>query len=121
MIAYNKKLTLANTGKGLDFTLDDPHESVDLLSGVATFNTDPYSTWRTAFREVIKLKSDYSEVAEQRLNAWLTIAEGDFAQDCIQGAQDAVEYYDSVTGDIEELKKSYEWAWLKEFYKKKYK
>jgi hypothetical protein len=121
MIAYNKKLTLANTGKGLDFTLDDPHESIDMLSGVATFNTDPYSTWRTAFREVIKLKSDYSEVAEQRLNAWLTIAEGDFAQDCIQGAQDAVEYYDSVTGDIEELKKSYEWAWLKEFYKKKYK
>jgi hypothetical protein len=121
MIAYNKKLTLANTGKGLDFTLDDPHESVDLLSGVATFNTDPYSTWRTAFREVIKLKSDYSEIAEQRLNAWLSIAEGNYAQDCIQGAQDAVEYYDSVTGDIEELKKSYEWAWLKEFYKKKYK
>jgi hypothetical protein len=121
MIAYNKKLTLANTGTGLDFTLDDPHESIDMLSGVATFNTDPYSTWRTAFREVIKLKSDYSEVAEQRLNAWLTIAEGDYAQDCIQGSQDAVEYYDSVTGDIEELKKSYEWAWLKEFYKKKYK
>jgi hypothetical protein len=121
LIAYNKKLTLANTGKGLDFTLDDPHESIDMLSGVATFNTDPYSTWRTAFREVIKLKSDYSEIAEQRLNAWLSIAEGNYAQDCIQGAQDAVEYYDSVTGDIEELKKSYEWAWLKEFYKKKYK
>ena len=121
MIAYNKKLTLANQGKGLDFTLDDPHETVELLSGVATFNTDPYATWRTAFRETIKLKSDYSEIAEQRLNAWLTIAEGDFARDCLQGAQDAVEYYDSVTGDIEELKKSYEWAWLKEFYRKKYK
>jgi len=121
MIAYNKKLTLANTGKGLDFTLDDPHESVDLLSGIATFNTDPYSTWRTAFREVIKLKSDYSEIAEERLNTWLSVAEGDFAENCLQGANDAVEFYDNVMGDIEELKKSYEWAWLKDYYRSKYK
>ena len=121
MIAYNKKLTLNNTGKGLDFTLDDPHETVELLSGVATFNTDPYSTWRTAFREVIKLQSDYSDIAVERLNLWLNTAEGEYAEDCLRGAKDAVEYYDSVMGDIEELKKSYEWAWLKEFYRKKYK
>ena len=121
MIAYNKKLTLANNGKGLDFTLDDPHESVELLSGIATFNTDPYSTWRTAFREVIKLKSDYSDIAADRLSTWLTVAEGKFAENCLQGALDAVEYYDNVMGDIEELKKSYEWSWLKEYYRKKYK
>jgi hypothetical protein len=121
LIAYNKKLTLANTGKGLDFTLDDPHESVDILSGVATFNTDPYSTWRTAFREVIKLKSDYSDIASDRLSTWLTVGEGEFSEYSIQGALDAVEYYDQVMGDIEELKKSYEWTWLKEYYRKKYK
>jgi hypothetical protein len=28
------------------------------------------------------------------------------------GAQDAVEYYNSVDGKFEELKKSYDWAWL---------
>jgi hypothetical protein len=121
MIAYNKKLTLANEGKGLDFTLDDPHETVEILSGTATFNTDPYSTWRTAFREVIKLQSDYTDVAEQRLNTWLTVAEGEFAESCLQGAKDALEYYDNVMGDIEELKKSYEWAWLKDYYRSKYK
>jgi len=121
MIAYNKKLTLANQGKGLDFTLDDPHETVELLSGTATFNTDPYSTWRTAFREVIKLKSDYSDIAAERLNAWLTVAEGEFAECCLLGAKDAVEYYDEVMGDIEELKKSYEWSWLKDYYRKKHK
>ena len=121
MIAYNKKLTLANQGKGLDFTLDDPHETVELLSGTATFNTDPYSTWRTAFREVIKLKSDYTDIAAERLHAWLTVAEGEFAEHCLLGAKDAVEFYDEVMGDIEELKKSYEWAWLKGYYQKKYK
>jgi hypothetical protein len=121
MIAYNKKLTLNNKGLGLDFTLDDPHESVEILSGVANFNTDPYATWRTAFREVIKLKSDYSDTAAERLNIWTTVANGEFADSCLQGARDAVEYYDNVMGDIEELKKSYEWSWLSEFYAKKHK
>ena len=121
MIAYNKKLTLANTGKGLDFTLDDPHETVKLLSGTATFNTDAYSTWRTAFREVIKLKSDYTDISQDRLKIWLTVSKGKFAEDCIRGANDAVEYYNDVSGDIEQLRLSYEWSWLKKYYNKKYK
>jgi len=121
MIAYNKKLTLANTGKGLDFTLDDAHEVVDMLSGTANFNTDPYSTWRTAFREVIKLKSDYKDISYERLQTWLTVAEGEYAQDCLQGAQDGVEYYQSVNGDPDQLKLTYEWDWLKQYYNRKYK
>jgi hypothetical protein len=114
MIAYNKKLTLANEGKGLDFTLDDEHEVVELLSGTAMYNTDPFSTWRTAFREVLKLKSDDSEESRVRLDTWLTEAEGEFAQSSIQGANDAAIYFDEVDGDFDALKLSYEWAWLRE-------
>jgi hypothetical protein len=114
MIAYNKKLTLANDGKGLDFTLDNEHEVVPLISGTAQYNTDEFSTWRTAFRETIKLRSDDSEVSRERLDAWLNKAEGDFAQYSIKGALDADEYYDEVDGDFDKLKLSYEWAWLKE-------
>jgi hypothetical protein len=121
MIAYHKGLVLNNWGEGLDFTLDDPHETVEILSGVATFNTDKFATWRTAFREVIKLKSDYTDISKDRLKVWLKKAKGDFAKDCLQGAKDAVEYYDSVSGDIEQLKLSYEWSWLKSYYDKKYK
>jgi hypothetical protein len=120
MIAYNKKLTLHNKGRGLDFTLDDPHESVDMLSGTANFNTDPYSTWRTAFREVIKLKSDYESISAERLKVWLTKAEGDFAEHCLCGANDAIEYYNDVGGDTDRLKLSYEWEWLSNYYKQKY-
>ena len=121
MIAYNKKLTLANPGRGLDFTLDDPHDTIDILSGIATFNTDPYSTWRTAFREVIKLKSDFADISYERLQTWLTVGEGEYAQDCLQGAKDGVEYYDSVKGDPDQLKLTYEWSWLKKYYDRKYK
>ena len=121
MIAYNKKLVLNNPGRGLDFTLDDEHEVVDLLSGIARFNTDKFSTWRTAFREVIKLKSDYKDVSYDRLQIWLNKAEGDYAEDCLLGAKDGVEYYNQVGGDIEKLKLSYEWEWLNSYYRGKYK
>jgi hypothetical protein len=87
-----------------------------MLSGVAHFNTDPYSTWRTAFREVLKLKSDYSDISAERLRIWLDIANGQYGEDCLRGAHDAVKYYESVGGDMDKLKLSYEWEWLKKYY-----
>ena len=114
MIAYNKQITLGNIGKGLDFTLDSEHEVVELNSGVARYNTDEFSTWRTSFREVIKLRLDDSPVSRERLKTWSTVGVGDFAQYSIQGSKDAVEYYDEVNGDMDKLKLSYEWSWLKD-------
>ena len=113
MIAYNKKLVLANTGLGLDFTLDSAHEVVPILSGTAEYAESRWSAWRTAFREVLKLKSNTDIESEYRLNKWLTVAWGRVnGQYSIYGAEDAVEYYDTVAGDFAELKKSYDWAWL---------
>jgi hypothetical protein len=114
MIAYNKQLVLDNPGVGLDFTLDSPHEVVPILSGVAHYNTSPWSSWRTAFRECIKLKASLPDVeSEYRLGKWLDINSDEAEPQWSRwGAEDAVEYYDSVGGDFEELKKSYEWSWL---------
>jgi hypothetical protein len=114
MIAYNKKLTLGNEGKGLDFTLDNHHEVVPLISGTARYNNDSFSTWRTAFREAIKLKMGNDDDSRERLEAWLTKGEGEFAEYSIKGAQDAMTYYDEVNGDFDALKLSYEWVWLRE-------
>jgi len=112
MIAYNRRLTLANTGHGLDFTLDDLHEVVPILSGTANYYTSSWMCWRTAFREVLKLRASLPDVEnEYRLNQWLT-KDNTPDQWSIKGAQDAVEYYESVSGDFEQLRKSYEWAWL---------
>ena len=112
MIAYNKKLVLGNTGVGLDFTLDNEHEVVELNSGVANFNTDPFSTWRTAFREAVKLRVSESEESKERLRIWKTTATGPYAEYCLAGVNQALEYYDEAGGDISELRLSYDWAWL---------
>ena len=113
MIAYNRELVLSNTGHGLDFTLDNDHEVVPILSGTAEYAHTQWSAWRTAFREVVKLKGNSDVESQYRLNKWLTVAMGNlYGQWSIWGAEDAVEYYDTVAGDFAELRKSYDWAWL---------
>jgi len=113
IIAYNKKLVLGNTGVGLDFTLDSAHEVVPILSGTAEYAHTQWSAWRTAFREVLKLKGNTDVESQHRLNKWLTVAMGQpNGRWSIYGAEDAAEYYDAVAGDFTELRKSYDWAWL---------
>jgi hypothetical protein len=118
MIAYNRQLTLENTGVGLDFTLDQAHEVVPIVSGTAMYAETPWMAWRTAFREALKLRASLPDVEnEYRLKVWLkedsgTIANGHWSH---KGAQDAVEFYEEVNGDPTELKKSYEWAWLSSY------
>lgn len=114
MIAYNRELVLHNPGAGLDFTLDSAHEVVPIMSGTANYCTDPWTAWRTAFREVIKLKSSTDVESQYRLGKWLNKDHGGniHAEWSRIGAEDAVEYWESVNGDITELRKSYDWAWL---------
>jgi hypothetical protein len=112
MIAYNKQLVLENEGVGLDFTLDQPHEVVPILSGTAQYYTSNWMCWRTAFREAIKLKASLPDVEnEYRLKVWLDVdhSPGQWSK---KGAEDAVEFYEEVKGDPTELRKSYEWDWL---------
>ena len=125
LIAYNKKLVLATEEiHGLDFTLSQPHGVEPILSGIAHYNTDPWSTWRTAFREVAKLQY-YAHVApdvetDYRLGVWQTRAEGNNAEWSLRGAQDAVDYYRSVDGQYAQLLLTFEWTWLRQYFDKKY-
>ena len=120
MIAYNKKLVLENTAPGLDFTLDQQHEVVPILSGQANYADDEFMAWRSAFREVVKLKHSLREDSdvetEYRLRTWLTKGEGSKGEWSMLGSQDAVDYYEEVDGSFDLLKLSYDWAWLNERY-----
>jgi hypothetical protein len=113
MIAYNKRLVLANPGRGLDFTLDDEHEVVPVISGTAEYADTKWSAWRTAFRECLKLKGQQDIESQHRLKKWLTVNNAlPNNQWSTWGAEDAVAYYDEVSGNFDALRKSYEWSWL---------
>jgi hypothetical protein len=109
---------------GLDYTLSFPHESIPILSCLGRFNTTPYHTWRTAFRETAKLaffESEQSTVDGQyRLRTWLDRAEGDHAEWCLRGAQDGQEFFETTNGELDKLKQSFRWEWLREYFNSRY-
>jgi hypothetical protein len=116
-IAYNKKLMLENTG-GLDMTLAQSHAVVPIVLS-ETRLTDPWDTWRTAFRETVKLlyyaQTDNSIELQYRLDRWLN------AHVCWAkhnpwyqyGSQDAKNFFESVDGEWHWIMMTNEWDWLR--------
>jgi hypothetical protein len=116
-IAYNKRLMLENTG-GLDMTLAQEHAVVPVVLS-ETRLTDPWDTWRTAFRETVKLmyyaKEDNSIELQYRLDRWLN-AEEMWAKHnpwYQYGANDGKDFFESVDGEWGWIMVTNEWAWLR--------
>jgi hypothetical protein len=121
IVANNRRLTLSTTVRGLDFTMDSLHSVVEKNCGIAIYNTDEWTTWRTAFREAIKLRSNNDEISKERLETWCTVGNGVHGEWSIRGSLDAIEYYKQVNGELDQLMNTYDWAWLKQHYQSLYK
>jgi hypothetical protein len=121
IIAQHTQLMLSNTALGLDFSLDQEHTVVPVLSGTAQYADSISTAWRTAFREVIKLRDkNGSVVSEYRLQKWLDSSDTEFGIWSQRGAKDAIEYYNDVNGEFDKLRLTYEWKWLSNHFSKKY-
>lgn len=122
IIMYNKKVVLDNIDKpfGLDYTLSWEHAAIPIVSCYGEFNSTPFHTWRTAFRECCKMpyyNSLYPGVeSDYRLHVWQTYANGEYAEWCIQGAKDGVAYYEKNKNNFDELKRTFDWNWLRQYF-----
>jgi len=97
------------------------------VSNINAFNTDPFNTWKSAFRECCKLASrvidrQKTDETEERLSAWCSdqgrdVLHGDYA---IQGARAGRAYGIANQGNIEALKKINDFEWLKERFNNDY-
>jgi hypothetical protein len=116
IVVNNRKLTLNTEVKGLDFTMDSLTEVVEINSGISTYNSSEYDTWRTAFREMIKLCCNTDQDSVDRGSAWINKGNGLFGEYSKMGARDAVDYYQYVGGDKEKLMLTYDWDWLNLYY-----
>ena len=90
--------------------------AVPIIASSTNFNTDPFNTWKSAFRECVKLSSkvieDSNETIE-RLDVWCNVAEGSFADCAIEGAIAGRHYGENNKGNIEALAKINDFDWLK--------
>ena len=104
----------------LDMTtsISNKFKTMTEVSNITVFNTDAFSTWRSAFRECVKLSSrsidrqNHQETLE-RLDTWLTYyPDKPFAQEAVEGANDGKDYGRKNASDPEALLKINDFNWL---------
>ena len=124
IVLYNANIVKNQTEFGIDYTMSAAHAVVPELSAIATFNSNPYHTWRTAFRESAKLSQFVKEQAnienEYRLEVWLSRAEGQYSEWCLRGARDGYEFYQANKTKPAELKQAFDWTWLQQYFESVY-
>lgn len=116
-----RKLTLEINETSLDMTLSISNKIkvVDQVSNITHFNTDFFNTWKSAFREAVKLTSNIKsgidvEDSLERLQVWMTKGKDKpFGGECTQGACAGNQYALAVWPDQENLKKINDFVWLK--------
>jgi hypothetical protein len=92
------------------------------ISNITSFNTDPFNTWKSAFRECVKLSSKVidrqkSLETEDRLKTWCTIGEDKpFGEYAILGAIAGQKYGIENSGNIDALKMINNFKWLEEMF-----
>ena len=93
---------------------------MEQVSNITAFNVDEFSTWRSAFRECVKLSSktidrQNNKETENRLHAWQTVGkERTYGEWAIRGAKEGAAYGSVNSSNIEALKKINDFDWLKE-------
>lgn len=95
-------------------------KAVQELSNVTVFNTDPFNTWKGAFRECVKLSSkliDRQKDVEtiKRLNTWCTRGKTKpFGEYSIRGAIEGKAYGEYHRDSPQELRRINDFDWLQE-------
>jgi hypothetical protein len=94
------------------------------ISNITAFNSDPFNTWKSAFRECCKLSSKIidrqkTDETQQRLNAWCTKGAdriyGDYA---LAGAKAGALYGTNNSNNVNALKMINDFEWLEKQYGK---
>ena len=113
-----RRLTMNVDVSSTDMTtsISDRFKAMPFVSNVTSFNTDEFSTWKSAFRECAKLSSkviDRQEEGEtnERLKVWTTRAHGRFCEFAIRGARAGMEFGLSSGSDLRLIN---DFDWLQE-------
>jgi hypothetical protein len=113
---FNTQQVMNATSWGLDFTtgLSKRFKFMPEVSCTTMFNTTAYDTWRSAFREVVKLTVSTDPDSQYRIDEWLNpLPDADFHTHALRGAQQAQEYAKQHINNATELDKINDYDWLK--------
>lgn len=119
---WPRKPLLVFDGNWLDFTTTVGNlKIIDRVVATTWFNQNPYSAWKSAFRESIKLcfnvtNGDTGESLD-RLMVWLNeVNDVPFADHCRIGAREGLSYFLENSNDQEALRLINDFDWLKDMH-----
>jgi len=117
----DKTLLMDTTKPDMTTSISDKFVAMDKISNVTAFNTDPFNTWKSAFRECVKLSSKIidrqkNEETNRRLRVWCTYLEGnpEFGEFALKGAKEGAAYGARHRNDKDSLKMINDFNWLKD-------
>ena len=119
---FPRKATLAAKHWDVDMTTSLGCTFVPKLqvSNITAFNTDPFNTWKSAFRECTKLSSSAisngdNRDNEYRLDIWCTRGSNKpYGEFCLMGAKQGRDFGEHYKNNERILKKINDFDWLKQ-------
>ena len=112
------KLTrnMDTTTTDMTTSISNKFKIINEVSNITAFDTDPFSTWKSAFRECAKLASKTidrqdEEETNARLKTWTTYATGSYKRDALRGANAGMQFGLSDSSNINLIN---DFDWLKE-------
>jgi hypothetical protein len=125
---FPRKLTVNMDISKPDMTtsISSKFKAIPEVANITAFNTDPFNTWKSAFRECAKLSSKIidrqnNEETENRLHVWQTVGkERSYGEWAIRGAEAGSAYGRANQGNTEALKKINDFDWLEEKFNEQY-
>jgi len=122
---FPRQLLLDMESWGIDMTttISKKLRVMDTVSNISAFDTDEYSTWRSAFRECAKLVAHISNSqdddtdTQNRLTTWMTAGSHKFGKYAISGAKAGYKYGKRNASNMRLMKKINDNKWLEEKFK----
>ena len=114
-----KNLTLQMSIDTIDMTtnISTKFKAMDTISNITAFNTDPFSTWRSAFRESCKLAVTNNEESLSRVDSWCSLNDNaEYGFYAYMGALSGRAYGEKNASNKEALVKINDFNWLEDLW-----
>jgi hypothetical protein len=98
----------------LDMTTSFSLKIITEVKSITHFNYNPFVTWRSAFREAVKLSLCKDSEAQDRLSVWCSHAVGIHAAECLAGANAGKAFGTANRDDPETLRNINDYTWLRQ-------
>ena len=122
LLPTNLTLNMDTSNPDMTTSITDKFKVVDQVSNITAFNTDSFTTWRSAFRECVKLASNIidRQVTDEtihRLDIWCTVGVDKlYGKYAILGANAGRKYGEENAGNIPALSNINDFDWLFNYY-----